>query len=186
VTQGMLFKVICEAVDQIPIKSRFIMKRPVISVRFDSKAWKAFDIMRQKGISGIAVVDEDGIIIHNTSTSDLKALITAQNLQDLSLDMTIEDFLVKLRSQGAGASTRVPVATCKKDDELRVVVQRLNRTGYHRVWVVNSKRKPSGLLSMADLFKTIIAASDRGPELLGPKLGRASSAGGGPSSCALQ
>jgi hypothetical protein len=34
--------------------------------------YKAFEIMVNKGISGLAVVDEDGIIIHNTSTSDLK------------------------------------------------------------------------------------------------------------------
>lgn len=103
------------------------MTKPVISVRFDSKASKAFDIMAQKGISGVAVVDEDGIIIHNTrwvliieslcatllwlgrrlderlkstsqrSTSDLKALIMANNLDELSLDLTIEDFLVRLR-----------------------------------------------------------------------------------------
>lgn len=33
---------------------------------------QAFEIMVNKGISGLAVVDEDGIIIHNTSTSDLK------------------------------------------------------------------------------------------------------------------
>ncbi len=48
------------------------MSSPAIVVKYDSKAYKAFEIMVNKGISGLAVVDEDGIIIHNTSTSDLK------------------------------------------------------------------------------------------------------------------
>jgi len=142
VTQGMLFKVIFPALQELTPICRAIMTKPVISVRFDSKASKAFDIMAQKGISGIAVVDEDGIIIHNTSTSDVKALIMASNLDELSLDLTIEDFLVRLRSVSASASTRVPVSVNKKDDEVRTIVAKLLKTGYHRVWIINSKRKP--------------------------------------------
>lgn len=161
---------------------RNVMRRPVISVRFDSKAWKAFDIMAQKGISGIAVVDEDGVIIHNTSTSDLKALIVANNIDNLSLDLTIEDFLVRLRSLSASASTRVPVSVNKKDDEVRVIVAKLHRTGYHRVWIINSKRKPSGLVSLADLFRHLVMASDT--PLAAKAIASNKASGGG--NCSLQ
>eukprot|EP00281_Chroomonas_sp_CCMP1168_P015091 CAMPEP_0206219112 /NCGR_PEP_ID=MMETSP0047_2-20121206/4150_1 /ASSEMBLY_ACC=CAM_ASM_000192 /TAXON_ID=195065 /ORGANISM="Chroomonas mesostigmatica_cf, Strain CCMP1168" /LENGTH=299 /DNA_ID=CAMNT_0053641643 /DNA_START=71 /DNA_END=967 /DNA_ORIENTATION=- len=134
VTQGMLFKVIHEALSKIQLRARQIMNKPVLSIRFDSKACKAFEMMVNKSLSGLAVVDEDGIIIHNTSTSDLKTLITAKDIDDLSLDMSIEDFLVKLRAGNAGARTRVPVSVCKKDEDVSTIISKLMKTGYHRVW----------------------------------------------------
>jgi ribosomal protein L19E len=36
----------------------------------------------------------------------------------------------------------VPVSVNKKDDEVRTIVAKLLKTGYHRVWIINSKRKP--------------------------------------------
>ncbi len=72
VTQGMLFKIIGPALTGLTILARHVMSSPAIVIKSDSKAYKAFEIMVNKGISGLAVVDEDGIIIHNTSTSDLK------------------------------------------------------------------------------------------------------------------
>jgi hypothetical protein len=38
----------------------------------EAKAFEAFELMASKGVSGLAVVDDDGKIIQNTSATDLK------------------------------------------------------------------------------------------------------------------
>jgi len=45
---------------------------PVLSVKSNSKAIEVFRLMDNKKLTGVAVVDESGRLVGNTSASDLK------------------------------------------------------------------------------------------------------------------
>mmetsp|Transcript_995 Transcript_995/g.2343 ORF Transcript_995/g.2343 Transcript_995/m.2343 type:complete len:368 (+) Transcript_995:80-1183(+) len=157
ITQGMLFKYLVPHLQNLSVPVHDVMKAPIITVKCSSNALKCFEIMINKKISGLGVVDEDGLLIHNTSTSDIKMLITAPDLEDLSLNQSIEDFLVQLRSLQASHKTRVPVSSCNEDDEMKSAVAKLAKTGYHRVWVTNANKEPVGVMSLSDLFRNLVS-----------------------------
>eukprot|EP00286_Rhodomonas_abbreviata_P021373 CAMPEP_0181315004 /NCGR_PEP_ID=MMETSP1101-20121128/15132_1 /TAXON_ID=46948 /ORGANISM="Rhodomonas abbreviata, Strain Caron Lab Isolate" /LENGTH=326 /DNA_ID=CAMNT_0023422159 /DNA_START=62 /DNA_END=1042 /DNA_ORIENTATION=- len=156
ITQGMLFKFCEPKIVDLKIVIDTVMTAPVISVKTTDPAIKAFEVMTQKGISAIAVVDaSDGSIVHNTSTSDVKMLFTGDDSEEMQLMGSIEDFLVKLRSTNARAKTKIPVTTAQKGDTLGAVLRKMSKTGYHHTWVVNQNRAPAGVLSLTDVFKKL-------------------------------
>eukprot|EP00291_Cryptomonas_curvata_P021316 CAMPEP_0172161590 /NCGR_PEP_ID=MMETSP1050-20130122/6209_1 /TAXON_ID=233186 /ORGANISM="Cryptomonas curvata, Strain CCAP979/52" /LENGTH=353 /DNA_ID=CAMNT_0012831503 /DNA_START=67 /DNA_END=1125 /DNA_ORIENTATION=+ len=163
ITQGALFKFLVPHLQAASVPVHQLMRTPVVAVSSRTTALKSFEILVRKGISGLPVVDKDGAIIHNTSTSDVKILMTA-NVDDgeLSIDSSIEDFLVKLRSRKPSLKTKVPVATCAQTDEVSSVVNKLIKTGFHRVWVVDKKKKPIGVISISDLFRFIVQLAPAG------------------------
>jgi CBS domain-containing protein len=48
---------------------------PVIQVHYDTPAIRVFRLMDNRKISGVAVVDENGRLVGNTSGSDLKVTL---------------------------------------------------------------------------------------------------------------
>ena len=45
------------------------------------------------------------------------------------------------------------MCVCKETDTVGHVVGMLVSTGYHHMWVVDSGKKPVGVVSLTDLFK---------------------------------
>ena len=42
------------------------------------------------------------------------------------------------------------------NDDLKKAVGKLQATGYHRLWVVDDKGSPVGVLALTDVFKLIV------------------------------
>jgi len=66
------------------IKELGIGTKPVITVQHDTTAIETFRLMDNKKISGVAVVDQSGKLIGNTSASDLKLFIKTLSLEILN------------------------------------------------------------------------------------------------------
>jgi len=159
-TQGQLFQKVAAMWNEGPFQgdqahsvllshlmaSKFITS-PVKTVRGSVKAAEAFELMAQYNLSGLAVVDDGGKLIHNTSASDIKLWLQSE----CQFDESIERFLIAIRK--SSLDERVPVTTCILKDTFERAVSKLRATKYHRMWIVDDKKTPIGVLALTDIFK---------------------------------
>jgi len=123
---------------------------PIKSIKSTVKAYEAFELMSKLDLSGLAVVDgTDGKLIHNTSATDIKLWLIATS----TLEQTIEQFLIEIRQ--LSLETKFPIAFCELDQGLSKVVNKLGATGYHRLWICDKDRKPTGVIALTDIFRFV-------------------------------
>lgn len=156
VTQGQLFLEISKQwkMEDLSITLEELQKykyitSPIKTIRYDMKAWEAFEKMSQYNLSGLAVVDNEGKIIHNTSATDIKMWLIASN----SLEDTIERFLINIRKLSYNA--KYPIAFCLLNDKLGKAFGKLQATRYHRLWVVDKDHIPTGVFALTDIFRLL-------------------------------
>jgi len=127
---------------------------PVISVTNDTPAVKTFRLMDNKKISGVAVVDETGRLVGNTSGSDLKLFLKTPSME--LLDMPIMNFLNKIRQESL--NERSPTISCSSKDSLRMIVGKLASTKIHRMFIANDSAgyKPEKVISISYILKLIV------------------------------
>lgn len=127
---------------------------PIKSIKNTVKAYEAFELMSKLDLSGLAVIDKDGVLIHNTSATDIKLWLIATS----TLEQTIEQFLIEIRQ--LSLETKFPIAFCELDQGLSKVVNKLGATGYHRLWICDKDRKPTGVIALTDIFKMICKSNE--------------------------
>jgi len=125
--------------------------KPVICVSQNTKAIEAFRLMDNKKISGVAVVDETGRFIGNTSASDLKLFISSPSLE--LLHQSILTFLNAIRQESIDIKS--PTISCSSHDTLEIVIGKLASTKIHRIFVAddNSGYKPVAVVSITDILR---------------------------------
>jgi len=136
------------------IESKYITS-PVKSVSAKLSALSAFEQMSKLDLSGLAVVDDDGVLIHNTSATDIKLWLSASE----KLNMSIEAFLIQIRK--ASLDERYPVTMCTAKDSLKRAIEKLKATKYHRMWIVDAEKKPIGVLALTDIFKFVCKTKEQ-------------------------
>jgi len=124
------------------------VKFPVIQISYKTTAHEAFALMANHQLSGLAVVDEDGKLVHNTSATDIKLWLKASE----SLETTIEEFLVAVRKESHSSKVQFPVTSVDENAGLVKAINKLKATKYHRMWIVDEDHKPSGVFAITDLF----------------------------------
>eukprot|EP00956_Cyclotella_meneghiniana_P017942 scaffold29594_cov57-Cyclotella_meneghiniana.AAC.1 len=128
-------------------------KKEVAQINEEATAADAFELLDSKRLSGIAVVDEDGVLIGNTSARDIKhAVIDGGNI---SMDLDVISYLAKVRQKQAGKAT-FPTCHVYEDATVGHVIGVLAKTGYHRVFVVDAEKKPIGVVSFADILRWVL------------------------------
>jgi len=128
---------------------------PVKSVSSKVTALSAFESMSKLDLSGLAVVNDEGALIHNTSATDIKLWLSASSL----LNMSIEAFLIEIRK--ASLDERYPVTICTAKDSFKRAVEKLKATKYHRLWIVDEEKKPIGVLALTDIFKFVCKTKEQ-------------------------
>merc|ERR1719266_1138113 len=173
ITQGQLFQQIAKkwAVDiwnknnenaQKTLLSEIsqYITSPVKSIKCTVKAYEAFELMSKLDLSGLAVVNQDGVLIHNTSATDIKLWLIASS----TLEETIEQFLINIRK--LSLTERYPITVCTLNDTFKRGVQKIQATKYHRLWIVDDKTKPIGVLALTDIFKFICQTKEKKKEVV--------------------
>jgi len=105
--------------------------------------------MRNRSVNGVAVVDSQGVIVHNFSSSDLLYL-TEDNFHLLAL--SVNDFLFRLYGY-----TKPPVV-CRRDDKLENLLLKFSTYGVHRVFIVDNTNRPTGVITLTDLMRYLMTA----------------------------
>jgi len=118
-------------------------KGNVITITNNEPLIKAFTTILSHKISGLAVIDfQTGQILNNLSASDLKGLTQGSFFK---LEVPIHQIF--LYSGG-----KLPAVTCSPNSNLGEVIDLFEKTGVHRVYVVDGLMKPLNVISLTDVL----------------------------------
>jgi len=140
----------------------------VISVGLRDRAIDAFITMHEKRISGVAVIDDDGIIVGNVSASDLKA-IGHDGILLTRLFYPVSEFLKLICPHGntepsselsrdekqTQALRYTPPAIVPTTATFGAVLGTLVLARIHRVYVVDEQRHPVGVIGYAEILRAV-------------------------------
>jgi len=110
---------------------------------------KVFTEMGEEKIDGVAVVDSEGKLKSNLSTSDLRSL-TRKNVS--ILNTSVQNFLLRNRKNGWWVK---PIVVTPEESLIACVLQFVC-TKCHRVYFVDDKFKPVGEFNIMDIIKELI------------------------------
>eukprot|EP00457_Paulinella_chromatophora_P010423 gb/GEZN01010525.1/.p1 GENE.gb/GEZN01010525.1/~~gb/GEZN01010525.1/.p1 ORF type:complete len:335 (-),score=59.08 gb/GEZN01010525.1/:204-1208(-) len=136
----------------IPIGEDF--KKEVVTVPETIMAKKAFSKMVNNKVSAVALVDAAGKISGVLSLRDLKA-VGADLHSFWRLDQTVHNFIEKVKKDFPDSRPRgVVTITCK--DSIGTLLDKLEANKIHRVFVVNDKKEPIGVVSLKDVLAMLL------------------------------
>jgi len=172
ITQSKIIQLINFVMDslyitQVSVGELGIAKKEVVSVLDSDMARDAFQKMKDKHISGVAVLNKTGSLVGNISASDIKLLGHSLEWFD-TLGGTCAEYLVSvkklqdkipIRSRafhlGSSGSSNV-VVKCSPNSTLGVVIRLILFYEVHRVYVTDSMDdKLIGIISLGDIIKTV-------------------------------
>jgi len=144
-----------------PKRSKLVKDMPynlheVYHVKPNDVALKAFSLMSEKSVSGIAVLDDHGMLVDQISMRDLKAMAPDGRLF-WRLYKPVKDYIDNVnRSRTDAHALERPntVVTVTPEDTLETVLGLLVTHRIHRVYIVESatKKKPLGLITLRDIM----------------------------------
>jgi len=143
-----------ESLDEKMADAGLSYRKEVVKIADDASAASAFELLDSKRLSGIAVVDEDGKLIGNTSARDIKNAVMDAGRTGMDLD--ILSYLAHVRQSQVVKNDKYPSCHVHEDATVGHVVNVLAKTGFHRVFVVDEGMKPIGVVSFADIINFFI------------------------------
>jgi len=128
----------------------------VIHVSPNDTALHAFSLMVEKNITGVAVLDDKGILVDQLSLRDLKA-ITPDGRMFARLYKPVGAFLHSVKNESKFDRPK-DIIFCTRNTSLEQVMGMLVNNHIHRVFVVESEthRKPIGIITLRDVLLEVI------------------------------
>jgi len=120
---------------------------PVFSVKENDPITNALQIILEYGVSGVAIIDQDGKLVGSISGSDLKAACP----DAISMLVKMNGSVKELKESSSDPS-RPRVISCTDDDTLAGVIDKMQKYRVHRVFVVDANNHPRGVISFSDLI----------------------------------
>jgi len=136
--------------------------KDVVKVKDITSAFETFELMDAKRLYGVAVVDQDdGYLVGYTSAKDV--WLAAMDSSKTSMDLEIISYLASLSQMKVetDGSTKYPTCHVYETDTIAHIMHVLVKTRYHRVFVVDKKRKPIGVVSTTDILKFAFEKSEK-------------------------
>uniref|UniRef100_A0A0A9DNP9 CBS domain-containing protein n=1 Tax=Arundo donax TaxID=35708 RepID=A0A0A9DNP9_ARUDO len=133
----------------------------LVKINEDQPVLKAFQLMREKGVGGLPVMDSSGEkAIGNISIRDVQYLLTAPKIYKEHRTITTKDFLTAVRhhlqEQHEASPLLHDVITCKKDDTIKDIILRLDSEKIHRIYVVDDKGNTEGVITLRDIISKLV------------------------------
>jgi len=141
--------------------------KEVVTVRDTDMSIRAFTLMKEKKISAVAVVNEQGKLVGNMSSDDLK-LVGYDFSYFTYLAGSVNEYLswtyntelahsrFTIRNQIQQKTGEPILVTCTKSNTLGFVIRTLNYYRVHRLYIVDEGYKPIGVISIHDVLEKII------------------------------
>jgi len=123
----------------------FDFTNKVICIQDTSNLLAAFQLISSNRVSGIAVIDNNGALVGNVSSSDFQN-VTAQNF--MNLGVSLKQYL-----------TSTPVYV-RPGTSLLGAVRMMYENNVHRIYIVDDKIKPLGVFSLTDLMYIVTKELD--------------------------
>jgi CBS domain-containing protein len=136
-------------------------RKEVVQVKDSVPAREAFELIDSKGIYALAVVDEEGTLLANTSARDVKLATMDKGRAAMDLDIISYLAAVRQAAPAQGGNERYPASHIHQDSTVGHALNLLVKTGYHRVFVVNEELRPIGVISQQDILRFIVEKSQQ-------------------------
>lgn len=136
-----------------------VMKRDVLAVKKFETIVRAANILSEKNISGLPVVDNDNKVVGIVTQADILSIV------GVSKDPSVRDLLKhllgeKLPEQRMGDIVAdimtSPVATVRAEATIAEAVQAMEEKKIRRLCVVDDKNRLIGLITRADILRAVI------------------------------
>lgn len=135
-------------------QSGMAFKKKVMAAPDTATASDVFELMDNHRLSGIAVVDSsDGVLIGNTSATDIKLAVAVDEGVVADLGLNIVSYLSAVRQEDSNKDAKYPSSHVKESSTLGHAIRLLAKTGYHRVFVCDAELKPVGVVSVTDIVE---------------------------------
>lgn len=131
--------------------------KQVATVDSSCSAMDAFCIMDDKEMSAVGIVDNNGQLIGNLSASDLRG-ITVSEFEFLA--DPVMDFLAMRKSKPSHVNAEISVISCSVQDTLEDVMKLLVTNKVHRVYIVDEKQLPVGVVTLTDILKLAVQSPE--------------------------
>jgi len=148
------------SMDETMLDAGLPFRKDVIKVAESETAFTTFELLDSKRLSGIAVVDEDGKLIGNTSAVDIKNAV--MDAGRTVMDMDILSYLACVRQSQVMKNCKYPNCHVRENATVGNVVNLLAKTGFHRVFVVDEDKKPVGVISFTDIIQFFVKSELNG------------------------
>ncbi|GAM27507.1 hypothetical protein SAMD00019534_106830, partial [Acytostelium subglobosum LB1] len=127
----------------------------VIGVTEESAVLDAFKIMKEKKISAVAVIIEDGTIVGNISASDIK-MIGPEGTFASRLQLTVRTFLNMIPKDPTENEHLSSVVQVQGSTTFEDLLEKYLLTKVHRVYMLDDNKRASRIISQGDVLKCII------------------------------
>ena len=147
------------------MKVKDIMTAPVVTVKAEQTLEEAAQLMLDKHVGGIPVVDDEGKVIGMVTESDYSAKEHAIPFSRIYAPQLFGEWMSKEGIEKAYEAARnitvnkimtSPVITISPEDTLAEAVRRMLERRIHRV-VVAEDGVPVGIVSRHDLLKLVVS-----------------------------
>jgi len=118
----------------------------------DSKVVEAFHLMAERNITGVAVVDTDGTLFSAISAKDIKELDWSSPFKRLYTSSL--EYIQAVRDHDVNET--MPIIYCHPETTLEEVIKKLTILRIHRIFIVDDKRLPVGIISLGDVIKLLV------------------------------
>jgi len=135
------------------------MLKAVITVNNKDSVINAFDVMVERDITGVAVVDEQGRLIDHISVRDLK-LIGVDSGMFWRLQQSVRTFTHQLYKDLVRKRKHIRrIVYVTPDAIIQDVITCFVKYAVHRVYVVDNheQRRPIGVCSHHDVIRQVIS-----------------------------
>ena len=145
------------------MKVKDVMTRDVRTIRADTPIKEAAGLLAEHGISGLPVVDADGMVIGVLSESDIVARESGDGsrsgLLARLLDLEDPDFRERLRARPAGEAMSSPAVTITPGRSVHEAAGTMLDEGVNRLPVVDTGMLV-GIVTRADLVKAFVRSDE--------------------------
>ena len=130
---------------------------PVITVQENSSVYECVMFMNEKNLSGIGICDKEGVLLANTSCSDLKSALkhALRGESGRLIDYPIIDFQNAIRREkdiDNHFRTTAAVVKVASSTTLSHLIGRLNVMRIHRVFMCDEAGAPTSVISISDIL----------------------------------
>jgi len=124
--------------------------KEVASIDQSTPAIQGFLTLARRGISALAVVDQQHKLVGSLSASDLRGL------SDETLAAITRPSLEFIQSANQGRAPMGPVS-CTPSDTLETAMDLVVRARVHRVWIADAEAgRPVGVLALGDIIRFLL------------------------------
>lgn len=157
ITQSMLIGELFNNMDLIdrttlstPVRMITGERTFVTSVTEDCQLLDAFRLMHTRDIGGLAIIDSNGILVDSLSARDFRGVgFFTSGLQ--RLQESVKVFKQWMRAEHPNTVPSTPV-TIANTDTLEKVITEMEQKRVHRIFVVDSGRRPINIITQTDVL----------------------------------